>query len=115
MNQSGVLRLSPVEFTALWRRMELGDKPLLLNIAEHGATLDERNWLDTQAWEQLQNRGLVEAHQPRPEVEDALGALARPTIEADLRMLTGPGQELRGLACASGTIGVIAVRGADGA
>lgn len=109
MNRSGVLRLSTAEFTVLWRRMELGDQPLLLTVADHGATLDERDQLDDQAWEQLRARGLVEARRPRPEVEDALGALARPAVEADLRMVSGPGQEVRVLACASGMVGVVSV------
>ncbi|MGH3916616.1 MAG: ESX secretion-associated protein EspG [Pseudonocardiaceae bacterium] len=113
MTQAGVLRLSPVEFTVLWRRMELGDKPLLLNVPDHGATLDERDRLDNQAWEQLRARRLVEARRPRPEIEDALGALARPTVEADLRMMTGTDQEIRVLACAAGMVGVVAVPGAD--
>ncbi|MGH3906914.1 MAG: ESX secretion-associated protein EspG [Pseudonocardiaceae bacterium] len=106
-------RFSTVEFTALWRRMELGDKPLLLDVPDHGATLDERNRLDTQAWEQLRTWRLVEAHRLRPELADTLGALAHPTVEADLRMITGPGQEVRVLACASNLVGVVAVRGAD--
>ncbi|MDQ4105482.1 MAG: ESX secretion-associated protein EspG [Actinomycetota bacterium] len=109
MNRSGVLRLSTVEFTALWRRMELGDRPLLLSVPDHGATLDERNQLDDQAWEQLRARGLVNARRPRPEIEDALGALAHPAVEADLRMITGPDQEVRVLACASGMVGVVGV------
>jgi hypothetical protein len=109
MNRSGVLRLSTAEFTALWHRMGLGDQPLLLNVQDHGATLDERNRLDNQAWEQLRARGLVDARRPRPEVEDALGALAHPAVEADLRMITGPGQEVRVLACASGMVGVVSV------
>ncbi|HEU0088354.1 MAG TPA: ESX secretion-associated protein EspG [Pseudonocardiaceae bacterium] len=113
MNRSSVLRLSAAEFTTLWRRMGLGDKPLLLNIPDHGATLDERDRQDAQAWEQLRTRGLVEGHRSRPEVEDALGALARPAVETDLRMITGPGQEVRVLACAAGLVGVIAVRSAD--
>ncbi|MGQ0774323.1 MAG: ESX secretion-associated protein EspG [Pseudonocardiales bacterium] len=113
MTRNGVLRLSIVEFTALWRRMELGDKPPLLNLPDHGATIDERDWLDNQAWEQLRARQLVEARRPRPEIEDALGALARPTVEADLRMLTGPDQEVRVLACAAGMVGVVAVPDAD--
>ncbi|MGH8920167.1 MAG: ESX secretion-associated protein EspG, partial [Actinomycetes bacterium] len=90
----------------------LGDKPLLLDVPDHGATLDERDRLDIQAWEQLRARRLVEARRPRPEVEDAFGALARPTVEADLRMMTGPGQEVRVLACAAGMVGVVAVAGA---
>jgi len=113
MNQASVLRLSHLEFTALWRRMELGDQPLLLDVPDHGATLDERDRLDHRAWEQLRARRLVEARTPRPEVEDALGALARPAAEADLRMITGPGQEVRVLACASGLVGVVAVYSAD--
>lgn len=109
MNRPGVLRLSTAEFTALWHRMALGDQPLLLNVADHGATLGERDRLDDQAWEQLRARGLVDARRPRPEVEDALGALAHPALEADLRMITGPGQEVRVLACASGMVGVVSV------
>ncbi|MGH3770679.1 MAG: ESX secretion-associated protein EspG [Pseudonocardiaceae bacterium] len=109
MSRSGVLRLSTAEFTALWHRMELGDQPLLLTVPDHGVTLDERDQLDDQAWRQLRTRGLVDARRPRPEVEDALGALARPAVEADLRMITGPGQEVRVLACASGLVGVVSV------
>lgn len=113
MTRSGVLRLSTVEFTTLWRRLELGDKPLLLDVSDHGATLDERDWLDTQAWEQLRARQLVDARGPRPELADTLGALAHPTVEADLRMITGPDQQVRVLACASNLVGVVAVPGAD--
>ena len=109
MNRSGVLRLSTAEFTALWHRMGLGDRPLLLTVADHGATLDERDRLDDQAWGQLRACGLVDARRPRPEVEDALGALAHPAVEADLRMITDPGQEVRVLACASGMVGVVSV------
>lgn len=109
MNRAGALRLSTMEFTALWRRMELGDQPLLLDVPDHGATLDERRQLDEQAWQQLRARGLVDAWRPRPEIEDVLGTLACPTVEADLRMLTGPGQEVRVLACASGMVGVVSV------
>ncbi|MGH3788850.1 MAG: ESX secretion-associated protein EspG [Pseudonocardiaceae bacterium] len=109
MNRSGVLRLSNGEFTALWRRMELGDQPLLLAVPDHGATLDERDRLDGQAWEQLRARGLVDVRRPRPEIEDALGALARPAVEVDLRMIIGPCEEVRVLACASGMVGVVSV------
>ncbi|MGH3972896.1 MAG: ESX secretion-associated protein EspG, partial [Pseudonocardiaceae bacterium] len=101
--------MSTAEFTALWHRMELGKQPLLLNVPDHGTTLDERRQLDEQAWQQLHARGLVDARRPRPEVEDALGTLACPAVEADLRMLTGPGQEVRVLACASGMVGLISV------
>ena len=112
MNWAGsVLRLSHLEFAVLWRRMRLGDRPLLLDVPDQGATLDERDRLDDQAWEQLRARGLVEARGPQPEVADALGTLARPTVEADLRMLTGPAQQVRVLACASGMVGVVAVPG----
>ncbi|MGH3940351.1 MAG: ESX secretion-associated protein EspG [Pseudonocardiaceae bacterium] len=113
MTRTGVLRLSTVEFNALWRWMDLGDKPLLLNVPDHGATLDERDRLDNQAWEELRARRVVEARRPRPEVEDALGALARPTVEADLRMITGPGREVRVLACAAGSVGVVAIPRVD--
>lgn len=91
------------------RRMELGDQPLLLAVPDHGVTLDERDHLDRQAWEQLRDRGLVDTRRPRPEIEDALGALAYPALEAELRMITGPGQEIRVLACASGMVGVVSV------
>ncbi|MGH3721906.1 MAG: ESX secretion-associated protein EspG [Pseudonocardiaceae bacterium] len=71
--------------------------------------LDERDQLDDQAWRQLRARGLVDVRRPRPEVEDALGTLAHPAVEADLRMMTGPGQEVRVLACASGMVGLVSV------
>lgn len=104
-------RLSTVEFTALWRALDLGDKPLLLDIPEHSRTLDDRDRQDSQAWEELRTRRLVDARGPRPELADALGALARPAAEVDLRMLTGPAQQLRVLACAAGLVGIVAVPG----
>lgn len=104
-------RLSTVEFTALWRALGLGDTPLLLDVPEHSWTLEDRDRQDSQAWEELRTRRLVDARGPRPELADALGALARPAAEVDLRMLTGPAQQLRVLACAAGLVGIVAVPG----
>ena len=67
-------RLSSVEFTALWRRMELGDKPLLLDFPDHGRSPDERDRQDSQAWSDLRARRLVDARGPRTELADVLGA-----------------------------------------
>ncbi|MGH4026691.1 MAG: ESX secretion-associated protein EspG [Pseudonocardiaceae bacterium] len=104
-------RLSTVEFSALWRALDLGDTPLLLDVPDHSRTLDERDRQDSQAWEELRTRRLVNARGPRPELADALGALARPAVEVDLRMLTGPAQQLRALACSAGLVGIVAVPG----
>lgn len=106
-------RLSTVEFTALWRRMELGATPLLLDVPEHSRTLDERDRQDAQAWEELRARRLVDSRGPRLELADTLSALARPAVEADLRMITGPGQQVRVLACAANLVGVVARSGTD--
>lgn len=106
-------RLSTVEFTVLWRRMELGDTPLLLDVPEHSRTLDERDRQDAQAWEELRARRLVDSRGPRTELADTLSALARPTVEADLRMITGPGRQVRVLACAANLVGVVARSGTD--
>lgn len=106
-------RLSSVEFTALWRQMELGDKPLLLDVPEHSRTLQQRDRQDAQAWEELRARRLVDSHGPRPELAGTLSALARPVVEADLRMLTGAAQRVRVLACATNLVGVVAVPGTD--
>lgn len=108
------LELSHQEYNALWRRLRLGDKPLMLYTRDHGATLTERNELDEQAWRRLQRRRLVDGARVGPYVDDMLGALARPTLEIDLRIRTGRHGEQQVLACAAGLVGAVATLTPDG-
>ena len=108
------LELSHQEYNALWRRLQLGDKQLLLDTPDHGATYAERNVLDEQAWRRLQQRGIVRGPRAAPEVEDLFGTLARPALAADLRILTPAGPGERVLACAAGMIGAVALLTSDG-
>ncbi len=103
------LELSRQEYNTLWRRLQLDDKQLLIDTPDHGATYAERALLDEQAWRRVQQRGI--AHGPRAalEVEDLFGTLARPALEADLRVLTSAGPAEQVLACAAGTIGAVAL------
>lgn len=103
------LELSHQEYNTLWRRLQLGDMQLLLDIPDHGATYAERNSLDGQAWRRLQQRGIVDGPRVAPEVEDLFGTLARPALEADLRVRTPTGPAERVLACAAGLIGAVAL------
>ena len=96
------------EYTVLWRRLGLGDKPVLLNTPDHGATLSERDVIDGWAWERLRGRGLVDRGRVVPDLADTLAALARPSVQADLRLRSGPDRERRVLACASGMVGAVA-------
>ena len=106
--------LSPHEYNALWRRLDAGPKPLVLDTPDHGETLDDQAMLDRQAWEQLAQRGLVSGTKPTPDVEDVLLTLARPQVEADLRLRSGPNRTLRALACSAGSLAVVAVLTEDG-
>lgn len=96
------------EFTVVWRRLGLGDKPVLLNTPDHGDTLSERDAIDDRAWERLRGRGLVDRERVVPGLADTLAALARPSVQADLRLRSGPDAERRVLACASGMVGAVA-------
>lgn len=109
-----ILQLSHQEYNALWRRLQLGDKHLMLYTRDHGSTLTERNELDEQAWCRLQGRGLVDGAHVAPYVEDMLGALSRPTLEVDLRIRTGRHAEQQMLACAAGLVGAVATLTPDG-
>ncbi len=108
------LELSHQEYNALWRRLQLGDKQLLLDIPDHGTTYAERNMLDGQAWRRLQQRGIVVGPRVAPEVEDLFGTLARPALEADLRVRTPAGPAEQVLACAAGMVGAVAMLTAHG-
>ncbi|SHG38408.1 ESX secretion-associated protein EspG [Streptoalloteichus hindustanus] len=94
--------LSPAEFNALWRRLDLGAKPLELNVQEVGRTADEARSAYRDAWGRLGERGLVTGDDVDGGLTDALVTLAKPTAAVDLRWAVGPEQELRGLATARG-------------
>lgn len=73
------VRLPRAGVVALWRRLQLGDRPALLDLPDHGATLGERDAADRAALAELHDRGLLD------ELADALAALARPEVDVDLR------------------------------
>ncbi len=102
------LQLSAAEYNVLWRRLHLGDKPLVLDTLDHGSTFGERDALDERAWQQLRARSLVGDRDAAPEVTDVLGTLARPEREVDLRVWTGPGAPVTAFACFAGTIAAVA-------
>lgn len=103
------LRLSAAEYNVLWRRLRLGDKPLVLDTPDHGPTLPERDALDERAWQQLRARRIVGDDAATPEVAEVLGALARPEREIDMRVWTGPGEPLAALACSAGSVAAVAM------
>ncbi|HEY8374165.1 MAG TPA: ESX secretion-associated protein EspG [Pseudonocardiaceae bacterium] len=102
--------LEQAEFNVLWRRLELGARPLILNTREQGFTVDEARFIDQQAWQALAARGLVFTDgSVHPDLEDALQTLATPAAEVDLRWAPGIGQEVRAMAVRRGDLGVVAM------
>ncbi|MFC5064952.1 ESX secretion-associated protein EspG [Actinomycetospora atypica] len=91
---------------ALWRRLRLGDRPALLDLPDHGATLAERDAADREALAELHHRGLDD------DLADALAVLARPEVDVDLRCWD---PDPRGwFAAAAGELAVVVSPGDDG-
>jgi hypothetical protein len=114
------LRLDGDTFLAAWRHLRLGDRPPLLEVADHAATLSARAAADRAALAALQTRGLARTGPPGTppvpigDLADALTVLARPEIEVDLRCWEGPDVVARhGYAALSGQLAVLAHREAD--
>ena len=96
------------QYSTLWRHLGLGEKPMVLDTPDHGATYAARDAEDGAAWARLVAAGLVDtAQRVRPEVSDALVVLQRPERELDVRMRTPRGRTLW-TAATRGELGVVA-------
>jgi ESAT-6 protein secretion system EspG family protein len=109
------LRLDRDAFLAAWRHLRLGDRPPLLEVPDHAATLSARDAADRAALAALHTRGLARTGPPGTppvpigDLADALTVLARPEIEVDLRRWEGPSATARhGHAAVSGQLVVVA-------
>ncbi|MCP2262115.1 EspG family protein [Streptoalloteichus tenebrarius] len=108
------IALDRAEFNVLWRRMELGARPLVLVTAEHGSTLDEAGQVDDAAWAALGARQLVgDDGTVHPDLDLALRVVSQPSVAVDLRWATGPGREVRALSAVRGETGILAVLADD--
>lgn len=100
--------LSASEYNLLWRRLNLTEKPLVIETDDHGDTLSEQRVIDERAWRSLSRKGLVEHDEPIPMVEDVLGLIARPALEADLRTSMATGDRIRALIAINGARAALA-------
>lgn len=97
------------EFDLLWRRLQPGDKPVLLRDAQAFApTLDELSRIDNQAWDRLHERGLVEGENVDQDLEDSLRVLAAPEVQADIRIQTPDAPRRSALGCMAGQVALVA-------
>lgn len=115
------LRLDRDAFLAAWRHLRLEDRPPLLDVPEHSATLSARAAADRAALAALHTRGLARTGAPGAppvpigDLADALTALARPEVEVDLRCWDGPSVTTRhGHGAVSGQLAVLAAPDDDG-
>lgn len=107
------LHLDAGQYTVLWRRLGLGEKPVLLDTPDHGVTYSARDAADAAAWARLVAEGLVDdAGRVRPDVADALAVLRCPVRELDVRIRSDGPRILR-TAVARGELGVVAGLDAD--
>jgi hypothetical protein len=114
------LRLDRDAFLAAWRHLRLGDRPPLLEVPDHGATLSARDAADRAALTALRTRGLARTGPPGTppvpvgDLADALAVLARPEVDVDLRCWEGPSAVPRHChAAVSGQLAVVAEPDAD--
>ncbi|MFC5137652.1 ESX secretion-associated protein EspG [Actinomycetospora rhizophila] len=100
-------RLDVGQYRALWRRLGFAARPAVLHVLDHGQTYAERDALDAAAWRRLADQGLLDEHgAPDPGLADALGVLARPSLELDV--VARDGRRARAtLAAARGALGLV--------
>ncbi|WP_433801643.1 ESX secretion-associated protein EspG [Actinomycetospora sp. CA-084318] len=84
------LHLERDAVVATWRHLHLGDRPPLLDVPDHGATLSARDAADHAALCGLRGRGLARtgadgAPVPVADLADAFRVIARPEVDVDLR------------------------------
>ena len=106
--------LSVLEFDVLWEHLRLGAPPPVLDLASHGATLDERAVLTGQVWESLAERDLGWPGQVNNRLRVGLRLLAQPEWELDARLQpTTGGPPTRALIAANHTDATVAIRHAN--
>lgn len=102
------------QYTALWRRLGLGEKPVLLDTPDHGDTYAARDAADAAALERARDAGWVDHHgDVHPDLADALAVLRAPRHELDARVRSGRERTVR-LAGTRGELDVVAGLGPDG-
>ena len=84
------LHLERDAVVAVWRHLRLGDRPPLLDVPDHGATLSARDAADHAALCGLRGRGLARtgpdnAPVPVADLAEAMRVLNRPEVAVDLR------------------------------
>ncbi|MFL6140384.1 MAG: ESX secretion-associated protein EspG [Labedaea sp.] len=105
------IELSVLEFDVLWEHLRLGAPPPVLDVASHGATLDERAELADQVWESLAQRELGWPGQVDDRVRIRLRMLAQPEWELDARIqLDARSPQTRALIAANRTDATVAIR-----
>lgn len=106
-------RLDAAEYVALWRRLGLGDRPVLLEVPDHGDTYAARDAADRAALGRLQRAGTLDAAgHAVPLLADALAVLAVPVQELDARSWTDGARTAR-LVAGDGHLAVAAHLDAD--
>jgi len=105
------IELSVLEFDVLWEHLRFGAPPAVLDIASHGATLDERAELADQVWESLAQRELGWPGQVNDRLQVRLRLLAQPEWELDARLqLSASGPPTRALIAANRIDAIVAIR-----
>ncbi|HET9143228.1 ESX secretion-associated protein EspG [Actinophytocola sp.] len=100
-----------LEFDVLWEHLGLGVPPVVLDVASHGATLDERAALAEQVWESLAERGLGWPGQVDDRLRASLRMLVHSEWELDARLqLTTSGPPTRALIVANRADATVAIR-----
>lgn len=99
--------LSTLEFDVLWESERLPSRHVALDVLSPGRTHSERARLKREAFEALEQRGLVKGERAVPELADWLNLLAYPQISIDSWVWTD--HEIKSLAVAAGSQGLLAV------
>ncbi|MCP2257801.1 EspG family protein [Streptoalloteichus tenebrarius] len=100
-------RLTPRQLDQVWESLDLDGYPFPLEVRSHGDTVEERAEIRRRVAAELRSTGLLRGDQLDPDLEDALRALARPTLWLDAVWLPEP--------TAVSPFRMIAVHGRDGA
>lgn len=103
---SATVVLSKLEFDVLWEREDLPPKHEALCVPSPGRTHTERRTLVAQAFDTLEQRGLVKGERAVPELADWLNLLAHPQVSIDSWVWTD--HQISSLAALSGNSALLA-------